>query len=167
MGFNDNIELAKKRVLDSIEFDEFIECLTGSPLYTISGPNRVDGGYSQDYVATMEAIYRIYKEKPELYIDKRMQNDLETFLKKPFITIKIIPVLELLKYHLLREKENEAAFHLDCDKIFQLLSKNVEKNKSKYESARSSQQSESLYEMLKWNDEFLKEKLDNNGFMKS
>ena len=115
----------------------------------------------------MEAIYRIYKEKPELHIDKKMQDELETFFKKPFITAKVIPALELLKYHLLREKENEAAFHLNCKKIFKLLSKNVKKNREQYENARTNEHSDSLYEMLKWNDEFLKEKLDNNGFMKS
>ena len=168
MDKNDGrLKSAVMSIMFSLKNDEFLKYLIGTPFYRVSGPNKVDGGFSQDFATTVQGIYEVYRTRPDLVIDKKMEEEIEKLFGRPFLSYEVIPVLEELKYHLIMEKKNEAPFTLDCEKLFSILSKNIDTNKDRYIEDREYSKSTSLLEMLKDNDEFLKEKLDNNGFMKS
>lgn len=165
MNKNDGrLKKAVMSVMFSLENNEFLDYLIGTPFYRITGPNKVDGGFSQDFATTVEGLYEVYRTRPDLQIDKKMEEEIEKLFNRPFLSYEVIPVLEELKYHLIKEKKNEAPFKLDCNKLFSILSNNINANQERYKEDREYNRNASLLEMLKDNDDFLQKNLDHSFY---
>ena len=132
----DLIEEAKLGIKIYRKYND-IDCLrrliVGESTFAILVTNFQTGRLEHSAFAVMEALYDDYREHPELEINKAVQSVFDDSLSNDSHPMHLKNAISALLYQMRSEKQETAAFKLDCVKMLEELKSNLKKNREYFE----------------------------------
>ncbi|NLP35982.1 MAG: hypothetical protein GX359_12495 [Clostridiales bacterium] len=120
----------KQKLIRAIENNEVIEFLEGKGQYKIEFHQWVSSNAPTDITQIMtQGIYKLYIERPEMNIDKVIENKLLQMMDLNEFDIYI--ALQIIYFQLIREQRGDSPFRLDMKKLLKKSREALTKNKQK------------------------------------
>ena len=120
----------KEKLLIAIENNEVIDFLEGKDDYKVEFHQWVSANAPTDITQIMgQGIYKLYIERPDLNIDKILENTLLEMMDLKEFDLYI--VLQIIYFQLIRQKRGDAPFSLDMEKLLRKNRESLLKNKEK------------------------------------
>jgi len=129
-----NKELASEYLDIALENNEFQKFLTGNLAYELV----VKDSYGKNVFSAMhvmEAIYDKHKQNPNLRLDGLTFNTMVNVLRTRRNASDILNILSDIEYQMNAEKNNTAAFNVNCLNLLVEIRQNLERNKEFYQSS--------------------------------
>lgn len=120
----------KQQLLRAIENNEIIDFLEGKGNYKVEFHQWVSSNAPTDITQIMsKGMYRLYIEKPDMNINKLLENTLLEMLTLNEFDVYI--ALQIIYFQLIREKREDSPFKLDMEKLLKETRESLLKNKEK------------------------------------
>ncbi|WP_411167607.1 hypothetical protein ACH36K_10650 [Clostridium sp. MB05] len=118
----------KQKLLRAIENNKVIDFLEGKGQYKIEFHQWVSSNAPTDITQIMtQGIYKLYIERPDMNIDKVLENKLLEMMNLNEFHVYI--VLQIIYFQLIREQRGDSPFRLDMEKLLKKNREALIKNK--------------------------------------
>lgn len=127
------ISLETAREFENSDPTVWEKFILGKSTFAVLSRNPETGRPEHNIWAVMETIYDDYRNNPDQHIDTKLQTILNEALLNEQNSIYLKNAIEILLYQMRSEKQNSAAFALDCVTLLKNLRTNVTSNREKLE----------------------------------